>query len=69
MQQDLSIEAGQYAGSVGTLAYLRGMLLFLGIVAARASLKGEVIEKLGGKNGVVGVSMRWVFTHLISLNL
>lgn len=55
VQQDLSIEAGQYAGSVGTLAYLRGMLLFLGIVAARASLKGEVIEKLGGKNGVVGV--------------
>ena len=54
--RSLNIDTRTYNGTVGTLVYLRGMLLFLGIIAARIVYgQGEVYEKLGGKTGIVGV--------------
>lgn len=56
LPKELSIDPTKYAGRIGTLAYLRGMLLFLGIIAARVDYgEGEIYEKLGGENGIVGV--------------
>lgn len=56
LPRELSIDPTKYSGRIGTLAYLRGMLLFLGIIAARVEYGGgDVYEKLGGENGIVGV--------------